>query len=221
MSRAAIVQTDEQGEGYNYDNHLNEFEEKKQYLEQIEEKKEENPLLNDNDPDLIANLQKEDLEQIYSKLKELGLSTRHLRSIEPQDLQDLCNTLQLTLVQRIKFKSIVHDIKQQNLSKHSMSKQKNKHRPMISNIEYKKGQKYDYLLKVLIIGDSGVGKSCLLLRCADDCFSESYISTIGVDFRFKTMKIDNDVIKLQLWDTAGKYVYALCMMWFVMDYQLL
>lgn len=40
----------------------------------------------------------------------------------------------------------------------------------------------DYLFKLLLIGDSGVGKSCLLLRFADDSYSESYISTIGVDF---------------------------------------
>ncbi|URD76696.1 ras-related protein [Musa troglodytarum] len=47
---------------------------------------------------------------------------------------------------------------------------------------------YDYLFKLLLIGDSGVGKSCLLLRFADDSYIESYISTIGVDF----------------WDTAGQ-----------------
>ncbi|KAJ6686027.1 RAS-RELATED PROTEIN RABD2A-LIKE [Salix purpurea] len=42
---------------------------------------------------------------------------------------------------------------------------------------------YDYLFKLLLIGDSGVGKSCLLLRFADDSYIESYISTIGVDFK--------------------------------------
>jgi len=56
----------------------------------------------------------------------------------------------------------------------------------------------------VLVGNSGVGKSCLLLRFADDTFSESYISTIGVDFRFKTLSIDGKIVKLQIWDTAGQ-----------------
>eukprot|EP00474_Spongospora_subterranea_P008712 CRZ09170.1 hypothetical protein [Spongospora subterranea] len=63
---------------------------------------------------------------------------------------------------------------------------------------------YDYLFKLVLIGDSGVGKSCLLLRFADDSFTDSYISTIGVDFRFRTVNIDNKMVKLQIWDTAGQ-----------------
>lgn len=63
---------------------------------------------------------------------------------------------------------------------------------------------YDYLFKLLLIGNSGVGKSCLLLRFSDDTYSNDYISTIGVDFKIKTIEIDGKTVKLQIWDTAGQ-----------------
>jgi Ras-related protein Rab-1A len=63
---------------------------------------------------------------------------------------------------------------------------------------------YDYLFKLIIIGDSGIGKSCLLNRFADNIYTDSYISTIGVDFKIRTLEIDGKVIKLQIWDTAGQ-----------------
>lgn len=65
--------------------------------------------------------------------------------------------------------------------------------------------------KVIIIGDSGIGKTSLLLRYVDDTFSPSFsMSTIGVDFRFKTIMNEkltaNKLVKLQLWDTSGQEV---------------
>lgn len=63
---------------------------------------------------------------------------------------------------------------------------------------------YDYLAKLLLIGDSGVGKSCLMLRFADDSFQPSFITTIGIDFKMRTVKLDGKTVKLQIWDTAGQ-----------------
>ncbi|XP_055855950.1 ras-related protein Rab-35 [Episyrphus balteatus] len=63
---------------------------------------------------------------------------------------------------------------------------------------------FDHLFKLLIIGDSGVGKSSLLIRFSDDTFCGSYITTIGVDFKIRTVVIDGQRVKLQIWDTAGQ-----------------
>ncbi|KAJ2256158.1 GTP-binding protein [Coemansia sp. RSA 454] len=69
-------------------------------------------------------------------------------------------------------------------------------------------------MKLLLIGDSGkfqpgvlcrrVGKSCLLLRFSDDQFTPSFITTIGIDFKIRTIELDGKRIKLQIWDTAGQ-----------------
>jgi Ras-related protein Rab-8A len=63
---------------------------------------------------------------------------------------------------------------------------------------------YDLQIKLLMIGDSGVGKTCLLLRYANDSFSPKFITTIGIDFKIKNIDVDGTKIKLQIWDTAGQ-----------------
>jgi Ras-related protein Rab-1A len=63
---------------------------------------------------------------------------------------------------------------------------------------------YDYIFKVLLLGDSSVGKTCFLLRFSDDTFTDNHISTIGLDYRLKMVSVNESVIKLQIWDTAGQ-----------------
>ncbi|KAK7067922.1 Ras-related protein Rab-10 [Halocaridina rubra] len=63
---------------------------------------------------------------------------------------------------------------------------------------------YDLLFKLLLIGDSGVGKTCILFRFSDDAFNTTFISTIGIDFKIKTIELRGKKIKLQIWDTAGQ-----------------
>ena len=66
------------------------------------------------------------------------------------------------------------------------------------------GVNFNYLLKFIIIGDSGVGKSNILLRYTRDKFNEEFQSTIGVEFGEKNIKHNNKIYQLQLWDTAGQ-----------------
>ena len=66
---------------------------------------------------------------------------------------------------------------------------------------------YDHFFKMVLLGDSCVGKSCLLVRFADDEFNQNYVSTIGVDFRFRSLRHNGKKIKLQIWDTAGQERY--------------
>jgi Ras-related protein Rab-1A len=63
---------------------------------------------------------------------------------------------------------------------------------------------YDHLYKTVIIGNSGVGKSSILIRFAEGQFQDNYLATIGVDFRFKTTVVDGKNVKFQIWDTAGQ-----------------
>lgn len=63
---------------------------------------------------------------------------------------------------------------------------------------------YDFVFKTLLIGNSSVGKSSLLLRFSDNIFQESFYPTIGVDFKIRTFEQDGSIVKLQMWDTAGQ-----------------
>ena len=69
---------------------------------------------------------------------------------------------------------------------------------------YDYNQKVDYMFKVVLIGDSAVGKSQLLARFARNEFNVDSKATIGVEFQTKTLVIDQKAVKAQIWDTAGQ-----------------
>ncbi|KAF2361873.1 Small GTP-binding protein domain [Trinorchestia longiramus] len=68
-------------------------------------------------------------------------------------------------------------------------------------------QNFDYMFKLLIIGNSSVGKTSFLFRYADDSFTSAFVSTVGIDFKVKTVFRNDKRVKLQIWDTAGQERY--------------
>jgi len=68
----------------------------------------------------------------------------------------------------------------------------------------RRSKEHEYNMKVVLIGNSSVGKSSLMLRLTEGTFNDTYVTTIGVDFRFKTMVVDGQKVKIQVWDTAGQ-----------------
>lgn len=66
------------------------------------------------------------------------------------------------------------------------------------------GKKQNFFAKVIVIGDSGVGKSNLIARFCQDSYQGTYVATIGVDFKMKNLCIKDKKFKMQIWDTAGQ-----------------
>jgi small GTP-binding protein len=66
---------------------------------------------------------------------------------------------------------------------------------------------HDFNFKIIIIGDSGVGKSCLTMKATKNLFEKCYSSTIGFEFYTFNVKIKDKVIRLQIWDTCGQEMY--------------
>lgn len=63
---------------------------------------------------------------------------------------------------------------------------------------------YDYLIKFVLTGDASIGKTSLMNQFCDNYFEANYLTTIGVDFKFKTINVNDKKIKIQIWDTAGQ-----------------
>lgn len=71
-------------------------------------------------------------------------------------------------------------------------------------------QNFDYMFKLLIIGNSAVGKTSFLFRYADDSFTSAFVSTVGIDFKVKTVFRNDKRVKLQIWDTGRFFHFSTC-----------
>ena len=70
-----------------------------------------------------------------------------------------------------------------------------------------KGDNFDFNFKIIVIGNSGVGKSCLTLKATKDIFQDNFVSTMGFQFYSFHVKINQKIFKLQIWDTCGQEIY--------------
>ena len=68
-------------------------------------------------------------------------------------------------------------------------------------------REFDYLLKILLVGNAGVGKTSMAFRATNDTFDTEVIATLGIDFKTKFVKVSNKTVKLQIWDTSGQERY--------------
>ncbi|EZG81121.1 small GTPase family Rab subfamily protein [Gregarina niphandrodes] len=75
---------------------------------------------------------------------------------------------------------------------------------MVIRLSNQRDATFDVMLKTIMLGDSNVGKTCILLRFAEDGFNPGHIATIGVDFKNKIVNVHNSKVKLQIWDSAGQ-----------------
>ena len=67
--------------------------------------------------------------------------------------------------------------------------------------------KYDLSFKIIVIGNSGVGKCCLSVKATKNIFENNYLATVGFEFFSFNVRVDDSIIKLQIWDTCGQEIY--------------
>ena len=120
---------------------------------------------------------------------------------------------QKDLLNKSSFSNSTNKDSQNCSTRERMSNELNFNNLILKNKNYKieildeYHKKYDLNFKIIVIGNIGVGKSCLSLKATKGIFLEEYISTIGFEFYCFNVKVDEKIIKLQIWDTCGQEAY--------------
>jgi Ras-related protein Rab-1A len=120
---------------------------------------------------------------------------------------------QKDLLNKSSFSNSTNKDSQNCSTRERMSNELNFNNLILKNKNYKieildeYHKKFDLNFKIIVIGNIGVGKSCLSLKATKGIFLEEYISTIGFEFYCFNVKVDDKIIKLQIWDTCGQEAY--------------
>ena len=144
-------------------------------------------------------------------MDELPILNDLERNQKEKEIEDLDNQKEL-----LEFDSLSNSTNKdsQNISRRERtSSELNFNNLILKNKNYKieildeYHKKYDLNFKIILIGNIGVGKSCLSLKATKGIFLEEYISTIGFEFYCFNVKVNEKIIKLQIWDTCGQEAY--------------
>ena len=139
----------------------------------------------------------ENNEEMNEEEKEYDLE--NMKELFEKDIDSISYSTNKDSIYGNKKDILLNDINYNNL----ILKNKN-YKIEILEEQYKK---YDLNFKIIVIGNVGVGKSCLSLKATKGIFTEEYTSTVGFEFYCFNVKIDGKVVKLQIWDTCGQEAY--------------
>ena len=133
--------------------------------------------------------------------------------IEINSQENECSNNLKELLNKSSFSNSTNKDSQNCSTRERMSNELNFNNLILKNRNYKieildeYHKNYDLNFKIIVIGNIGVGKSCLSLKATKGIFLEEYISTIGFEFYCFNVKVDDKIIKLQIWDTCGQEAY--------------
>mmetsp|Transcript_67263 Transcript_67263/g.106879 ORF Transcript_67263/g.106879 Transcript_67263/m.106879 type:complete len:337 (-) Transcript_67263:133-1143(-) len=158
------------------------------------------------------------LASLEGSLIAFNVTMLQLACMNIDEIDNLCRKLNLDNAQEMAFRAALtqlqsevgdaeDDVISRSATARSISHIVKEKRSTVSKQSKHQSQHtkdYDHLIKLVVVGDAGVGKSNLVVRFCDDLFQDGYISTIGVDFKFRTLQYNDILVKLQVWDTAGQ-----------------
>ena len=141
------------------------------------------------------------------------LKNKDINKEENNEEKEIENIKEITDKDRDSYSYSTNKDSQYGIKKERISSDINYDNLLLKNKNYKieildeQHKQYDLNFKIIVIGNVGVGKSCISLKATKGIFLEEYTSTVGFEFYCFNVKINNKIVKLQIWDTCGQEAY--------------